>query len=100
MPVNSVCLFVQTTSAMADMSVSCDDEDDDEEYHAIYEQLWDVIGGQSDKDESGRPVPKPRPIKYKIDDFTFLKVLGKGSFGKVRPSLLLMGRCSSDDCAN
>lgn len=72
---------------MAKMSLADDDDDDDdEEYHAIYEQLWDVIGaGQPDaeKDDQGRPVPKPRPIKYKITDFTFLKVLGKGSFGKV-----------------
>ncbi|XP_067934448.1 protein kinase C delta type-like [Watersipora subatra] len=60
-----------------------EEEEEDEEYQAIYEPLWDAIGLPPDKDEHGKPIPAPRPIKYKIDDFVFLKVLGKGSFGKV-----------------
>jgi len=45
--------------------------------------LWDAVGQPADKDAQGKPIPAPRAIKYKMEDFTFLKVLGKGSFGKV-----------------
>ena len=34
---------------------------------------------------NGLPVPSSRQMrKYRLDDFQFVKLLGKGSFGKVR----------------
>ena len=68
-----------------------EDDEDDEEYQAIYEPLWDAIGIPPEKDSTGKPIPAPRPVKYKIDDFTFLKVLGKGSFGKVKAWVAVEG---------
>ncbi len=51
-------------------------------YRAIYESLWETVQPAQDKD---KPIPQQPTVKtYKIADFQLLKVLGKGSFGKVR----------------
>ncbi|XP_071486841.1 protein kinase C delta type-like isoform X1 [Diadema antillarum] len=52
------------------------DPDDDEDLdEAVYEPLW-TTDGPPDK-------PTSPPRRYAIEDFQLLKVLGKGSFGKV-----------------
>ncbi|XP_017774733.1 PREDICTED: titin-like isoform X3 [Nicrophorus vespilloides] len=87
-----------------------DDDDEDSEESVDYEELNDVwgyrkVGASTSSDDSGfhssslgnrknkgfqksgRITPPattiPRFRKYNVEDFTFLKVLGKGSFGKV-----------------
>lgn len=58
-------------------------QDEDEE--AIYESLWETVRPTPDKDaKPSEDLPPQAAVKtYKIGDFQLLKVLGKGSFGKV-----------------
>jgi len=65
------------------MQTGEDESDDDDDYQPIYEPLWEAIGSGPKKDADGRPTPAPRYRKFKLEDFQFTKVLGKGSFGKV-----------------
>lgn len=61
-------------------------EDSDDDDVGVYEALWDAISPplpQRTVSIQGRDVRKLQQRLYHIDDFTLLKVLGKGSFGKV-----------------
>ncbi|XP_077972376.1 protein kinase C delta type-like isoform X2 [Styela clava] len=54
----------------------------------IYEPLWGAQSGQGGSKPQAAPIPAPRAskrgmVKFTSDDFRLLKVLGKGSFGKV-----------------
>ena len=54
-------------------------------HRAIYESLWETVRPTPDKDaKPSEDLPPQAAVKtYKIGDFQLLKVLGKGSFGKV-----------------
>lgn len=80
----------QPRGLLSSATPSGSDSDDDEDgYQAIYEPLWEALGGvhraagASTAGSDGKPSPAPRMKKFTLDDFVFLKVLGKGSFGKV-----------------
>ncbi|XP_012945411.1 protein kinase C delta type [Aplysia californica] len=71
---------LQTSSSTAsEKSLIGADEDEEEESDddSSYQQVWDV------DDVPTAQVPAVEIRKFKPEDFTFLKVLGKGSFGKV-----------------
>ncbi|CAB3987975.1 kinase C delta type-like isoform X1 [Paramuricea clavata] len=72
-----------THESSAPSVASFQDENLEKHYEKIadeYEEMWQA--------EAPRPPPRTSSVsksmkKYSLNDFTFLKVLGKGSFGKV-----------------
>lgn len=58
------------------LSKNKEDDSSDDENPYEYEQVWD-------KENRDRPPAPPVTVKFTPDQFQMLKVLGKGSFGKV-----------------
>lgn len=68
-------------------SAQDDDSDDDDDDRGVYEALWDAVSPpvpQRTVSIQGKDVRKVQQQLYHIEDFKLLKVLGKGSFGKVK----------------
>lgn len=70
----------QSAMARAQLNARDPDEDSDEEDTAgIYETLWDAVTPPTKKTDTS----KFDLTQCHIEDFNMIKVLGKGSFGKV-----------------
>ncbi len=68
-------IFVRLTN-QCEFQIRRKPSDSDSEFDA-YEPLW------TDDGQPIKPNAMPRVRKFTAQDFSFLKVLGKGSFGKV-----------------
>ena len=74
-------IFQSTTP---ELTISAQDDQDQDSDDESYMMVWEKPGAPID----GPPPPLVPPRKiFTIEDFTLIKVLGKGSFGKVTKSI-------------
>ena len=71
--------------ARAQVGASQDEEEDSDEEDSggVYETLWDAVSPPAKSSEKKTDTSKFDLTQCHIDDFNLIKVLGKGSFGKV-----------------